>query len=458
MDKLHREIILTDCIEQLQAGETVADCRAKHGAEADAVAPLLSAAARLQRASAYRLTDAQRSQGKATLRTALRNQQRAAHPAPGRFRFTLPGSVRGLALAGSMAFALFVVVSVTAVAASQPGDLAYPVRVLAERAPVLLKTTAAAKTATELRIADRRLADLEAQLAAEDELAFAAVQALLAGDQAAADRADALSPTERLQAASQVTAHATTLTSLAQAARRPAARETLRTAATQAEALAQRLRQDGPGPAGPTETPAAPAGQNPPPATATPYASSATPSPAGVQSPLGPGRRATALAQTATPSPEVSTTAAPPSATGQPGAPVSTPAPGRRATALAQTPTQPAQPTPAHTPGPGAETPAPGRRATALAQTPTQPAQPPPAHTPGPGAETPVPGRRATALAQTPTIPAGTPPASEPTPTHEPDASGAEQGAAAQPQGSRLDRASETADAGPHEPTASRAP
>lgn len=441
MDKLHREVILTECIEQLQAGETVADCRARHGAEVDAVAPLLGAAARLQRASAYSLTDAQRSQAKMVLRAAMRNQQQAAHPAPGRFPFGLPGSLRGLALAGSLACALFVIVSVTAVAASQPGDIAYPVRVLAERAPVLLKTTAAAKTATELRIADRRLAELEAQLAEEDELALAAVQALLVGDQAAADRADALSPTERMQAAAQVATHAATLTSLAQAARRPAARETLRTAATQAEALAQRLRQDNPGSpatARPTQTPTAPAGQNPPPATATPLAPPATPSPTSgqptrsqetptAQPPLGPGRRATALAQTATPTPEAPVTAAPPSATVSPGSGA-------------------------------AGTPAPGRRATALAQTPTQPATAAPTHTPGPGAETPVPGRRATALAQTPTVPADTPPAPELTPTQSPDAPGTEGEAAGQAQGPRFAGASDTAGPGPRETTASPTP
>ena len=193
MDEQRQGAILADCIERLQAGETMADCVARYGAEAAAMTPLLSAAVRLQRVNVYRLTADQRGQAKATLRAAqLSQNRRAIEPAtdaPWPFRLALPGAMRGLALAGMLAFTLCVVVTITAVAASQPGDAAYPVRIIAERAPVLLKTTAAAKATAELRIADRRLADVERYLATTGQLEDGAVAALLSGDQAAAERA-----------------------------------------------------------------------------------------------------------------------------------------------------------------------------------------------------------------------------------------------------------------------------
>lgn len=411
-------MIFTDCLERLQAGECAADCLARYGQEAAPVAPLLDAAARLQRVNAYHLTDNQRDQAKATLRAAMlsHNQRLAqpAKPAPWRFRLALPAPLRGMALAGTLALVLFMVVSITTVAASQPGDIAYPVRALVERAPVLFKTTPAAKTTTELRVAERRLADIEAHLADQGELAPAAVDALLAGDEAAAGRAGQLSEAERLQAAAQVAAHAATLATLAQSAEQPAAKATLQATSARIEILAQRLMLgDEPAGAGivtprPTaETTALPSRSPVPgrtatptsPATPTPRNPQPTRSPQALPAPLTPGQRATVLAQTATAAPETPGS----SPTGN------NPAPGLRATTLAQT-APPPTPRATHTPGPGPHTPAPGRRATALAQTPSAmptatetPSAPamPPAH----GADTPGPGRRATAQAQSTATP-----------------------------------------------------
>ncbi len=98
MDKQRQGAVLADCIERLQAGETEADCLARYGAEAAALAPLLSAAVRLQRVNARRLTDAQRGQAKATLRAAMLSQHRrsqSAPIAPWRFRIALPGAAAG---------------------------------------------------------------------------------------------------------------------------------------------------------------------------------------------------------------------------------------------------------------------------------------------------------------------------------------------------------------------------
>ncbi len=467
MDEQRRGAILADCIERLQAGETVADCLTHCGDEAAAVAPLLTVAARLQQVGAHRLTDGQRGQAKATLRAATLSQsRRATHPekrSSWRLWLAPQGRMRGLALASMLAVTLFVVVTITAVAASQPGDVAYPVRVIVERAPVLLKLTAADKATMELRIADRRLADLASHLATKGEIEPAAVEALLAGDQAAAARADELPQAERVQAASRVAAHAAALAMLAQSAPQPSAEVALQAAAARAESLSQRLERGGTESDGapstpdarPTETPSAPVIVVPP-ASVTPTpepqaseAPTATPSPtnrqptrssevpsatpipgwhatasaqtatAAVLAPTGtpvPGRRATALAQTATVSAPVTTDTPEPSPVHTSTRGPDTPAPGRRATALAQTATAPAvatdtpEPSPVHTSTRGPDTPVPGRRATALAQTATAPApvatdtpEPSPAHTPAGGPDTPVPGRRATALAQTAT-------------------------------------------------------
>jgi hypothetical protein len=427
VDEQRRNAILADCVERLRAGETEADCLARYGDEAAAIAPLLRAAARLHRVSAYTLSPDQHNQAKAVLRAAMLEQGRGSvhsdEPRPRFIRLALAGPLRGLATAATLVLILCVIVTITAVAASRPGDAAYSLRVIVERAPVLLQTTTVGKTMAELRISERRLADLEAHLAASGEIAAAAVKALLAGDQAAAGRADDLSQMGRAQVAAHVAAHAEALARLAQSAQGPSDRTTLQAASAQVEALAQDLLRDAP-PPGSEASVTPPAGApalsdtHMPPATAT-----ATSTARGSQSPsatatpvtleptriretptagaVGPGQRATALAQTATASPEKSPTSVPASPTstlGTPSAgPSGTPAPGRRATALAQTATatHTAEPTPTPTATKGPDTPMPGRRATALAQTATA--------TVTPVSATPVPGRRATALAQTAT-------------------------------------------------------
>ena len=445
MDELRRGVILADCIERLLAGETASDCLAQYGDEAAAVLPLLTAAARLHRVNTYCLTAYQRGQAKATLRAAmLSHNRRTTHSGrtgPWYLRPALTGSVRGLALAGMLALTLIAVVTVTAVAASQPGDVGYPVRVVVERAPVLLKSTAAARAAAELRIADRRLLDLETRLKAGGELVPAAVEALLAGDQAVAGRATELSRAERFQAASHVAAQAATLATLAQSTRQMSARVTLEAVAAQVESLAQRLMSDdvsgGVGSSltpGPVETPAQSGNQIAPialTATRTPAAPvghTGTPLPASVQptpiremptaQPPGLGQRATALAKTATASPGIAATpvpSGPPASLGTPGGLLTgSPIPGRRATALSQTATAPAprathtaEPAPTQVPIAEPDTPVPGHRATALAQTGTAPAPAAtdaPVHQPEPTSarmpDTPAPERQETPPAQ----------------------------------------------------------
>jgi len=424
---------LGNCLDQLAAGEAIAACLAQHPEQAAELAPLLAMAVELGSLRGYGLSEAARRRAHARLLRAEvdRNSRDVTHG----WRF---GSLAVSRLAAGLALVFACVVLTTGmVAASQPGDLAYPVRTFVERAPVLLQATAEAKATVELRIADRRLADLETHLATKGEIAPAAIEALLAGDRAAAGRADELTQTERLLAASRVAAHAVALTNLARSAQQPLAEATLQAAAVEAESLAQHLErgsesEDTPSPtdAGPTEPPAAPAIGVPPasvtpiPESQAPEASTSAPLPTSGQptrrnemlsaTPV-PGRRATALAQTATAPIPTDTPQPSPVNTATNGP--DTPVPGRRATALAQTATAPAtvatdtpQPAPVNTSTSRPDTPVPGRRATALAQTATAPApaatdtpEPSPVHTPAGGPDTPVPGRRATVLAQTAT-------------------------------------------------------
>jgi len=383
MDEQRRGVILADCIERLQAGETVAGCLAHYGDEAVALAPLLSAAARLQRVSVYRLTADQRGQAKAALREAMLGQnRRSIRPdttVPWRFRLALPGSLRGLALAGMLAIALFAVVTITAVAASQPGDAAYPIRVMVERAPVLLKTTSAAKTTTELHIADRRLADVDRYLAATGRLENNAVAALLGGDQAAADRAVLMSEGERATVAARIEAHARTLAYMAETASGPQTRESLHEAAEHALAIATRLQL------GPRQPEALPGGQPTgwPPPTPTPTAAL----PAATVSPTGPAQRTpTGTPVTHGVGPEPRATAPTPNRKATPLAPAAPLQPMERPRVTAVSPqataTSHAQRGPVATP---TQAPIPGGNPTAEPGRPSEPGGNPTAEPGGPG-------------------------------------------------------------------------
>jgi len=428
--------LLEECLEQLAAGDASTEVLAHYGAQAEELAPLLAVVTRLQGIRTHRLSEEQRQHARAVLRAAL---DRPATPAPWwsplvtwlNRPFLMPRARMAATMATLVAI-ICIAVTVTGVAASQPGDVGYPLRVVVERAPVLLQATAAGRAMAELNVADRRLADLEAHLHATGEVAAAAVRALLAGDQAAAARAEALPPAEREAIAARVAAHAQALASLAPTSAQLTANPLLEEAATQASELANRLARSAIQPAGQpalTATPLVPqpAGilaPSPTPVTTSPVPGEAshqpyqpvtmTPSATATGRHVEPGRRATVLAQTATPAVPADT--ATPTDTARPLEP------GRRATALAQTATaRPATATPFPTPsGPATGTPVVGRRATALAQTATAQA-PTPVTTPEPGpgnTVTPAPGRRATALAQTATAQAPTP-TGTPEPTRE---------------------------------------
>ncbi len=200
----------------------------------------MTTATRLQGVGPRRLTNGQRLRTKVALREALAERRaRAAGRSLGWRGWW--GQARGLAVAAMLILCLFVTAGVTSVAASRPGDVAYPVRVTLERAPAWLQFSPAGRAAVELQVAERRLADVTGYLQATGQVAPAAVDALLAGDQAAAANAAALPERERDAITRRVAAHAETLAALAQTAGPGAAELALDEAAAQAAALAERL-------------------------------------------------------------------------------------------------------------------------------------------------------------------------------------------------------------------------
>ena len=206
---------------------------------------------------------------------------------------------------------LFAVLSVGAVAASQPGDLTYGVRVTAERAPALLLRDPARRADAELDAADRRLTDVRHAFENVHPNVPSALEALIAGDEAVAAQASRLSEPARLQAADRVEAHAATLSLLAETAPEAHAAEALAAAAARARIIAARVRAGQPG------LPQPPAGRPtitaPAPIRPTPASPSVTPATTVLPTPTP--------AATATPTPQASRSA---------GAPTQTSTPDRR--------------------------------------------------------------------------------------------------------------------------------
>ncbi len=425
MSKPNLAAILDDCLQQLQAGATVDDCLTHHAAQAAELAPMLAAAVQLQALATYRLSDAQKLRARVTLRDTL-----AAQPQPHTW---LPqglglGRMRGLVLSGVAALFLFVALTISAVASSQPGDLGYPLRVAIERALALVQRAPAGRAALEITVAERRLSELQHHVETGGQANNTALNAVLAGDRAAADQAAGLSEVERAQVAERVAQHADALMALAQAATEPRTASALQTAAAEALAIAGRLQAGPPTPAAPpitrpTFTPTETRDATPAPGKTAPPRPTRTPE---------PGRRATEIVQTITAlptkPPRPTATHTPDRTPAGPGLPPSPPGPDHRATAIAETATSLpawietrwAEHTPQTPTGPMlTATPSPrrGARATEIAQTVTALPSfipPPPTGTRTPWAG-PQPGHTATARPTRTPTPGGAGPGNQPT-------------------------------------------
>lgn len=230
--------ITDDCLERIAHGESVADCLARYPDVAEQLAPMLWAAEQLRAFSQVHLTEGQRLRAKVALREELAAQRAQRERSKGALGIVAWARLRMAPLAAAVAAVLFVSVAFSTVAASQPGDFVYPVRVAVERAPALVQSNPARGAAVELAVADRRLSDITRDGAAH----AVAVDALLRSDEAAVERAVNLSETEKDEVAARVSAHAATLSQLANQAANPAVAGRLRNAADEALALVGRSR------------------------------------------------------------------------------------------------------------------------------------------------------------------------------------------------------------------------
>jgi hypothetical protein len=89
--------------------------------------------------------------------------------------------------AGVAVALVFLTIAITTVAASRPGELAYPARVMAERSTLLFQRAPDGQASTPLRLANQRLSELEAGLALPGRANNPALDALLDEDKGLAD-------------------------------------------------------------------------------------------------------------------------------------------------------------------------------------------------------------------------------------------------------------------------------
>ena len=234
--------ILDDGLRRLASGQSRAEVLALYPEQAHRLAPMLDAAARFAALSDARLSDPQKLRAKVALRAAI-----AERSAP-RARLAWP-RLRALPVALLLAALLVTALSVSAVASSRPGDMAYPLRVVIERAPILVQLTPAGRAAAELDVSDRRMADVDAYFSSTGQAYPLALDALLEGDEEAASHAARLSGEQRAGVAARIAAHADTLEALADAASDPADTLRLRAAAERSRQVTKGLAQNSPVPA-----------------------------------------------------------------------------------------------------------------------------------------------------------------------------------------------------------------
>lgn len=368
--------ILNRCLEEIAAGETVTACLARYPEHAAELAPLLAMAGELGTLNQYRVSDAARLRAKAQLRRAeaARHDQHAAPKGWLRLgAFRMPRAAAGLAFTLICVFLMAGIV-----AASEPGDLAYGLRIAAEQIPAQLAAGDEARALTELGIASRRLAELDRTMNSQDQsLDERTVSSLLADVEMAAEKATSLPEPKRIEIAARIAQQAQELTQLAGNAADIQHAETLQLAAKRAYRAAERVWA---GPVSPK--PQSPGPLREPTKTST-VAPHKTLAPARTPSPTSPA--------TATASPTRTPSTTPSRATPDDAGKQQT-TPQARPTATA------GKKTPAATPagrGPTATAPRPGPTATSpgagQAATPSGPG--PAATSPGPGPDSPPGGR-----------------------------------------------------------------
>ena len=250
--------ILSICLREMAAGKTMATCLARYPEQADSLAPMLAAVVELRALGSHSLSAPARLRAKARLRHAqgVRSSSVAGKARPALAWWPRLGSLPAARVLGGLAVTLcLLVLSAGIVAASQPGDLAYGLRVTAERVPAWLAKDPEARAQAELVVADRRLDDLQRSLKRAHGADGRAIAALLAGEEAAAQMAASLSPGVRAKIAAHITDQGLRLGQLSQVAPQEQTARALRAAAIRAYQAAESAQ---PAAIPPRETPVTP--------------------------------------------------------------------------------------------------------------------------------------------------------------------------------------------------------
>jgi len=233
----------------------MAACLARYAEQAAVLEPMLAAAVELRALRGRSLSEPARLRAKARLRQtqAMQRSRASASPRLAGWWPRLGALPAPRALAGFAVALCLLVLSAGIVAASQPGDLAYGLRVAAERIPARLATSPETRAQAELAAADRRLEDLQRSLGRAQGVDGRAIAALLAGEEAAARTAASLSPSMQAEIAAHIDDQGRRLGQLSLAATQAQAADALRAAARRAY---QAARNAHPGAIPPAETPA----------------------------------------------------------------------------------------------------------------------------------------------------------------------------------------------------------
>jgi hypothetical protein len=237
------DAILTECLERLASGESVAACLARYPQHAPQLGPMLAAAESLRQLGALRMPVSSRLRAQARMRRALvdANGKRA----PGSPWWTR-GWFRGLA--GLAAVLALVLALSNVLAASRPGDWGYSLRAAAERVPAQVVRSPEMRAYAELRVADARLMDLERVVTSGGDAIEPVLDALLASDEAAAQGVEPLSDAARGAVAGRIRGHADALAGLSRFAAETPVQAALAQAGRRLTALAAGLQPTAPQP------------------------------------------------------------------------------------------------------------------------------------------------------------------------------------------------------------------
>jgi hypothetical protein len=237
--------LLDKCLERIAGGLPVADCLPDDAELAYRLSAMLDAAAQVRRLSDFSLSEPQRLRAKVTLRNALAEH---ATSQPWWAFLTISPRTRGLATAMVLALLLVGLFSTTVAVAGQPGDLAYGIRIAAERIPTWWQRDAVDRAEAELALVDRRLVDLVTYYEATGRVEARAVNAAVNSAQEAAHQAQKVAGEARAGVAIRLAAQAQTMTQFAEQVASPELAAHVRTRARWMHQLAVQTQPGAPVP------------------------------------------------------------------------------------------------------------------------------------------------------------------------------------------------------------------